>query len=243
MNRIQALCLTLSILSGLAAVPVLVANPETATAACEMPRLPAGATVRVIGDELVANGLPLSIVEVQHAMSNAEMLSHFRALWTPGHGKPPRFVEYPLGVWTVLAHRSGPCFYTVQVRTEAMGLSTLAILGMGKPEAAALHGAPPPLDFPTAEVLSHLRSQDQGKAADTWVLSTTRSASGLAKDFNDLLSLQGWHLLVARGSDNDHSPLDSDSRVLIFQRGHEDLGIAIGPGPNGASAVVTRVIR
>ena len=225
--------------------PKLIAQPfsDNSKTICALPKLPEGAAVKVIGDDLVANGLPVSIAEVRHAMSNAELVRYFRALWAQDPDKPPLYIEYPMGVWSVIAHRNGPCFYTLQVRTEAMLLPALAILGVGRPDEVAVSSALPPLDLPVGEVLSHTRSQDQGRVADTWVLATTDTAGGLAQSLNSRMSLDGWQLLMARGSDPDSSPIDSDSRVMIYQRGMEDLGVAIGPGPRGASAVVTHVLR
>lgn len=215
----------------------------TAAAECTLPLLPDGSAVESIGEDVNANGLPLAIAEVRHPMPNSDFREHFRRLWTPDPDAPPQYVEYPLGVWQVTAHRDGDCFYTVQQRADAMALPTLAILGVGRVAAVVEDVAVPPVALPAGETLSHVRSRDQGRLADTWVLGTTQSAASLARDFEQRLAAAGWVSLMTRGNDPKTSPIGSDSQVLIFQRGAEDLGISIGPGPAGAAAVITRVVR
>ncbi len=197
------------------------------------PRLasPDGSSVERVGDSMVINGRPVTIDHIVLPLAPADAVRHYRkALDEKSSGK---VVEYRLKGDQILARKIGEHFVTVRVQTAFNGTSEAWIMTTAMqppPSAAAL---PSHLALPAgSRLLSNVETVDGGRRAHT-VIATADAAVSATQDFvKRSLGDRGFSLVTS-----DASSLDQSRRVMLFQRGTEDVMVTIADGPKGRTLV------
>lgn len=223
--RLLGSCLLLA-----AVMPSALALQTPPATGCKPVSLPAETKATLVADRIAVNGLPMNIIEARHAMAPAAFVKHFQDLWTVlDQGIPKKlYVEYDLATWQVIAHREGPCFYTVQVHPKER--TTTSLIGMGLPDQIAPPTATPQVSLPAGtQLLSHMVSDDRGKTGEHWVASSDRSVLEAARFFSDNMKAAGWQALSVR-----LPRTSAETATLMYQKGTQHLGIAITPSTSGA---------
>ncbi|HVG03382.1 MAG TPA: hypothetical protein VM937_00415 [Burkholderiaceae bacterium] len=193
---------------------------------------PDGSSVEHVGDSMIINGRPVTIDRVVLPLSPAETVRHYRkALDEKSSGK---VVSYRLKGDQILARKIGEHFVTVRIQTALNGNSEAWIITtamLPPPSAAAL---PSHLALPAgSRVLSNVETVDGGRRAHT-IIATADAAVAATQDFvKRSLGEHGFSLVTS-----DASSLDQTRRVMLFQRGKEDVMVTIADGPKGRTMVL-----
>ncbi|MGZ9076327.1 MAG: hypothetical protein ACXW13_11185, partial [Burkholderiaceae bacterium] len=175
---------------------------------------------------------PMAIDHVTTSRAPADVLRHYRkALNEQSSGK---IVENKLGEDQVLARKIDEHFVTVRVRPAPGGASDVWVMTTPMVPPAATNALPQHLALPAgARVLSNIETVDGGRRAHT-VIATADAAISATQDFlKRSLGERGFTLVTSDASGNDPA-----RRVLLFQRGTEDVMVTIADGPAGRTMVL-----
>ncbi|HKO68777.1 MAG TPA: hypothetical protein VJU53_13325 [Burkholderiaceae bacterium] len=193
---------------------------------------PEGSSVERLGDSMVVNGRPMTIDHVTVQRSPADVLRHYRrALTENASGK---VVESKVAGDQILARKIGENFVTIRVRSAPSGGSDVWVMTTAMQPPPANNALPAHLALPAgAQLLSNVETVDGGRRAYT-VIATAEAAVPATQDFlKRSLGERGFTLVASDASRNDPS-----RRVLLFQRGAEDVMITIADGPAGRTIVL-----
>lgn len=194
--------------------------------------LPEGGSMERLGDSMIVNGRPMTIEHVTVQRPPAEVLRHYRkTLEDKASGKT---VERRINGDEVLARKLGDQFVTVRVRATPGGTSDVWV--MTTPMRPPVSAAPLPahLALPAgSRVLSNVETVDGARRAHT-VIATSEAATAATQDFlKRSLRERGFSLVAS-----DSSREDPSRRVMLFQRGTEDVMVTIADGPAGRTVVL-----
>lgn len=191
-----------------------------------------GGRVERLGEAMIINGRPATIDRVTAPQPPAEVVRHYRrALDDKSSGK---IVQYQLKGDQILARKIGEHFVTVRVHAAPDGTSEVWIMTapMRAPPAAQ-SALPSHLALPGgSRLLSNVETIDGERRAHT-VIATADAAVSATSDFvKRNLGDRGFSLVAS-----DASSLDQSRRVMLFQRGTEDVMVTIADGPKGRTLV------
>jgi hypothetical protein len=194
--------------------------------------VPGGGGVERLGDAMVINGRPVTIDHIVISLPAADVVHHYRkALDEKSSGK---IVEYRLKGDRILGRRIGEHFVTVRVQTARNGTSEAWVMTtVLQPPVAADAALPSHLALPAgSRLLSNVETVDGERRAYT-VIATADAAMSATQDFvKRNLSDRGFSLVASDGSS-----VDPSRRVMLFQRGTEDVMVTIADGPKGRTLV------
>ncbi len=193
---------------------------------------PEGSSVERLGDSMTVNGRPMTIDHVTVQRPPADVLRHYRqALTESASGK---IVESKVAGDQILARKIGENFVTVRVRPTAGGGSDVWVMTTPMQPPPASSALPAHLALPAgSQLLSNVETVDGGRRAYT-VIATAEAAVSATQDFlKRSLGERGFTLVASDASRNDPS-----RRVLLFQRGTEDVMVTIADGPAGRMLVL-----
>ena len=200
-------------------------------ASCAPMPVPASGTLQSVAEEMVVNGLPMSIRVMNTAQTPQQVLAFYRAAWPNRPGQQVN-VEDRIAPWDVISTRKDGCFYSVQVQQGKRG--TIALLGVSRSvDTPAVAGA----DFPAmagTRVINDMRSDDLGKVGRLLILSNQFSGSGNATFYRDQMRSSGW-TLVKESTPKRGNP---QAIVQVFRRGGSWADVSINQGPRGTAVVV-----
>lgn len=122
----------------------------------------------------------------------------------------------------------------MRVRAVPGGASDVWVMTTPMVPPAASNALPSHLALPAgSRVLSNVETVDGGRRAHT-VIATAEAAVSATQDFlKRTLGERGFTLVTSDVSGNDPS-----RRVLLFQRGSEDVMVTIADGPAGRTMVM-----
>jgi hypothetical protein len=193
---------------------------------------PEGSSVERLGDSMLVNGRPMAIDHVVVSRSPAEVLRHYRKVMDERDSG--KIVERKLMGDQILARKIGADFVTVRVRPAPGGSSDVWIMTTPMQPPSAQSALPPHLVLPAgSRILSNVETVDSGRRAHT-IIATAEAAVSATQDFlTRSLGERGFSLVTS-----DASRQDPSKRVLLFQRGTEDVMITIADGPAGRTLVL-----
>jgi hypothetical protein len=208
------------ILSWVVALTLLAALPATAC-----PRdLPAGLRAAVVGQDVVVNGLALSMAQVSGRDTAAAVLERTATAWRAA-GYDVRRSSLP--GWDVLAALGDTCMTTLQLTDKGRAFGYLAI---GKPAAASAEGqgqgqgmsVPVP---PGAAVLSSVASRDDGRRGTLTALTSGQTPEQLNAYYMRRLTREHWRGVSSRlQADRSRRLLRA---VVSAQRGRQRIDVVI----------------
>lgn len=193
---------------------------------------PEGSSVERLGDAMLVNGRPMAIDHVTTDLPAADVLRHYRKALD--QGASGRIVETRVAGDQVLARRIGDQFVTVRVRSSPAGASDVWIMTTPMNPPSTSSALPSHMALPAgSQVLSSVETSDGDRRAHT-VIATADAAISATQDFlMRSLGERGFTLVASDVAGNDPT-----RRVLLFQRGREDLMITIADGPAGRTLVL-----
>ena len=194
---------------------------------------PDGSVVERLGDAMVVSGRPATIDHIVVPQPPADVVRHYRkALDENATGK---IVEYRLKGDQILSRKVGEHFVTVRVHTALNGDADVWIMTTPmQPPSSARGALPSHLVLPAgSRILSNVETLDGARRAHT-VIVTANAAVSATQDFlKRSLGERGFTLVASDASGNDPA-----RRVLLFQRGTEDVMATIADGPKGRMLVL-----
>lgn len=216
----------------IAALHVATASAQPVSDPAPKIAAPDGGSVESIGEAVVINGRRVTMDRVVVSQPPAAVVRHYRkALDEKSSGK---IIQYQLKGDQIVARRIGEHFVTVRVHKASENTSEVWI--MTTPMQAPMTTAPLPANLAVpagSRVLSNVETVDGGRRAYT-VIATADAAVSATQDFlKKFLSDRGFVLVTS-----DESSLDASRRVLLFQRGNEDVMATIADGPKGRTLVL-----
>jgi len=182
--------------------------------------VPAGLRAEAVGEEIVANGLPMTIRQVTSKESSADLLDRIAKEWTDAKYQVKR---QRVGTWDMVSARSEGCNTTLQLadRNGAYGY-----FGVSQPQkqtdwlprhmSVRLPG--------NIQLNSTVASTDSGRRALTVSFSTKRAVSDINDYFLSSLSESGWQAVSSHEIRNQKS---ESARIVSAQKGREQVSIVL----------------
>ncbi len=134
----------------------------------------------------------------------------------------------------ILARKIGEHFVTVRVRTGLDGASDVWIMTSPMLPPVAAKPLPSHLALPAgSRILSNVETLDGDRRAHTVIVKADAAVSATQDFLKRSLGERGFTLVASDASGNDAS-----RRVLLFQRGAEDVMATISDGPAGRTLVL-----
>ena len=192
---------------------------------------PSGSSVDRLGETIV-DGRPMTIEHVMVPQAAAEVLRHYRrALAAGSSGK---IIERKLMGDQILARKINESFVTVRVRSTLDGGSDVWVMTTPMQPPTLRSEPPPHLALPAgSRVLSNVETVDGARRAHT-VIATAEAGIAATQDFlKQSLGERGFTLVASDAASNNPA-----RRVLLFQRGTEDVMVTIADGPTGRTMVL-----
>jgi hypothetical protein len=182
--------------------------------------VPSGLRSEPVGEELVTNGLPMTIRQVTSKESSADLLDRIEHEWKDASFAVKR---QRVGQWDVLSARGESCNTTLQLidRNGAFGY-----FGVSQP-AKQTEWLPKHMSVKlpgNIQVNSSVSSTDGGRKALTVAFSTRRAVSDIDSYFLSSLSEAGWKGVTSHEIKNEK--LDR-ARIVTGQKGREQLSIVL----------------
>lgn len=179
--------------------------------------VPAGLTGMDATQDVVVNGLPLSLTQVQGSEPAADVLDRTEKAW-----KDAGFAVKRNNIpgWEVLSALSARCLVTLQLAPRRSASGYLAVRHKERREAASLatFGLTPPGD---TKVGSEVASNDQGRRGVTVSMTSAHSLDELSTYFIQQLKDQKWSGI------RPHRVIDKRaqkvSQLISAQRGRQQL--------------------
>lgn len=201
------------------ALALLVTHAPLA-AACPT-NVPGGLQSEPVGEEIVANGLPMRIRQVTSKEAVSDILDRAEQQW-----KDDRYVvtRQHVGNWDVVSARSGECNTTLQLMDR--NGATVGYFGVADPKRQA-DWLPKKLKIKlpgNIELGSTVASNDSGRSGMTIAFSTKRSVMDINDYFMHALQDAGWTAL--RSHELRKSPTEL-ARVVSAQREHDQVSIVL----------------
>jgi hypothetical protein len=203
------------------AVLALLAMACSAPAALACPQqLPKGLSAAAVADDVVVDGLAVSILQVRGRESAAALLERLEKEWQDAGFAVRR--NNAAG-WSVLAALSDKCLTTLQLVDRGGAFGYLAMNGLGK----VLHArtaARLPLP-PGATELSRVVSNDDGRHATTLALTSSQSIDSLNVFYMQRLNDEGWQGVHAQVTLDRNRAVAA--AVVSGQRGRERIEVVL----------------
>lgn len=219
----------------LVAVCILAYAPQ-ASAVCQRFPVPDASRVVIVSNDMLVNGVPMSVSELHSKRSTDEVARFYRSDW---EGRRQRVVESNEGGWRTLATKDGDCFYTVQIK-PGPDQGTYALLGvtlLGVPVARARGDGFPKMGG--SVVYNDMLSNDSGKNGRTLLLKNNFSAEANAQFYRNSMRNDGW---VSITDQVTKTPTGAQM-VQVWRRGVAEANLVIGGNKAETQVVVNMVDR
>lgn len=183
--------------------------------------VPAGLTGTDVTQDVVVNGLPLSLMQVQGSESAADVLNRTEKAWK-GAGFAVKRNSIP--GWEVLSALSDQCLATLQLTPGRSATGYLAVRPKERREAASLatFGLTLPGD---TKVGSEVASNDQGRRGVTLSMTSAHSIDELRSFFVRQLNEQKWSAIRPHRMTDGHTR--KVSQLISAQRGRQQLQVVM----------------
>jgi len=194
---------------------------------------PPDATIGLIGDGMVVNGIPLHVRQFKSKQSVEGVLEFYRQFWPKGTEKEPGYTETDvLTPWKIITRVEDDYLMTVQVTADGdrgstglLGLSklpdmeNLPVLGEGFPKMRG------------STVFNDIESRDIGKKGRTLQISNHFSVQSNANFYRDHFVNNGWVM------DMDKTISGGNTHTQRFSNGDKNVIIVINKAKNGSVIV------
>jgi len=182
---------------------------------------PEGTQGVAVGEELVVNGLPVSVLNVVSRMKPGELLSRTQEAWKEGGYDTRRHV---VGEWQVVSAASPTCVTTLQLTERNGSFGYLAVSTPDRqrapigPELQAI--LPKGLNVESA-----VETRDQGRAGFTVIMTSSIDSEQLRDAFIGALQKRNWEAIGAHRIRRPGDKLDAEK--ITAQRDRQQLSVLI----------------
>lgn len=222
----------IAIVGTVAALQLAEAHAQYASESAPKISAPEGSGVEPISEAMLINGRRVTLDRITVPQPSAAVVRHYRkALDEKSSGK---IVQYQLKGDQIVARRVGEHFVTVQVRKASENASEVWVMTTPMQAPTAAGQLPSYLAVPAgSRVLSNVETVDGGRRAYTVIATADADVSATQDFLKKFLSERGFSLVTS-----DESNLSASRRMLLFQRGAEDVMATISDGPKGRTLVL-----
>ena len=187
--------------------------------------VPNGLRFEPVGEQLVVNGLPLTIRQVTAEQSRAEVLERVEQEWIEAKWDVRRSRS---GDWDIVSARSASCLATLQL-VDRKGAFGLFGVSRAPSRAESVAAARQSVRLPGGVVVdSSVASVDGSRRGTTIAFSSKRSADDIDAYFVTQLDKDGWQAVsshqVRSGSSSGAS---NRARIVTAQKGREQVSIVL----------------
>lgn len=179
---------------------------------------PPGATAQVVADEMVFNGIPMSVRAFESKRTVDEIVAFYQRRWKRRNRPDP--VVNEMGPWTVVGVREGDYYLTVQAkeaRNGSMGFMGVSRMFERRKKVVLGEGTPMP---PGSVVVNDIIHNDPGKSARTVALSNDHSMTDNAVFYLGEYVRLGWTLFSRK--DTPHP-----GTLLVFRKDRMEANVMI----------------
>ena len=217
-------------------VPVMFAG---AVYADSWPRVesPPNAHVEWVGDNIVQNGVPMQIKSFRTESGVTDVIDFYKSQWA-SEVTPP--VLNTLGEWSIIGHKVGDYYVTVQAKTGS-GEAAEGFIGVSQLPGASKPG--PRSDFPRmggTDLVSSTDTTDGARSAKTIVMENSFSVESNVSFYESNLSSEGWTLLQSRRA--NPAETGADGHILYFNKRKQTCHIVVSPAKTGSTMVVANIV-
>ncbi|ACD21164.1 hypothetical protein [Paraburkholderia phytofirmans] len=199
-------------------------------------------SVMVVGQDMIVNGVPTSVVGMQFPGSAKSVSNAFRDFWTR-EDVPAKGRSDSSGM--LLSALDDQCLYILSIPPQpesdhTRGLMSIVRLGGDKADHKITDSAVPlPQD---STILSDVESNDSGQTGRTWVLDMPGDAQWNAQRYRNILATRGW---VDVGRQPDYQATGNraaQGTAFAMQHGKDSLDVSFSDN-SGRTAAVVNAIR
>lgn len=153
---------------------------------------PSGARLSWVSQNMMVNGIPMAILQVDSDRNPASMIAHYRTQWS----QSGQVTEYPVGAWQAIATARARCFYTFQTKPVGTGSTGFLSVSTALKKPAA---NPPKFPMPAnSQVITDIEHKDDFKNGRTVFLRNDLTLDSNAIFYRNNLADQGWTISAER---------------------------------------------
>lgn len=197
--------------------PALTLMAGTVSACPQNP--PAGMSATRVGEDVVVNGVTVSMMRVQSRELTAVVFARIEKQWNEAGYTVKRNTA---AKWAVLSALSEQCMTTLQLVDEGGASGYFAVNRLDKPAAAL---AVLPALPPGAKVLSSVVSNDDGRPGTTMALTSREPLDAVSAFFVGSLRDDKWE--GVRSDIELDKNMQAQSALVTGQRGRRRVDIII----------------
>jgi hypothetical protein len=174
--------------------------------------VPPGSQWEWVGQQMVVDGLPMSVKLFTFPGTEAELKTHFNGFWkTQSHGK---FFQRILGLTHFIGHSNAERYTTVQY-TVGDGVIEGKIVTTPPPLKARRKIKPSLPTPPGADLVNLIQSRDGGQDFETITLDTHKPVKQNATYYDNQLGKRGWSRIYQKGDAEYYSAQYQSSGGLL----------------------------
>lgn len=183
--------------------------------------VPVGLMGDTIGQDVVANGLRMSIAQVRSARSVSDEIARIDAVW---QGEGYKVKRSEAAGWSIVSALSKTCLATLQLkrtgRTGSFGYFAYGNAESGGARSVSSWGVPMPVG---ASVLSNVASEDTGRKGATIAMTSQEPLQRLTPFLAEGLLRMGWDNVRPHGVIN--AGTGQVSQLITAQRNRLQIQI------------------
>ncbi|TDA47470.1 hypothetical protein [Burkholderia pyrrocinia] len=215
-------------------------TPFATWAASLCDRVPVrAASAQVVGEDMIANGLPMTVVAVQFDESPARVANAFHDYWKRD-GIVALELTGPRG--TTLSAYDGVCQYVVEIPVGQQRDRTHAVASAMRFDKSGVRHTLSADDavLPGGNVLSDVESRDPLQVGRTWVIELGGMPDDGAMQYGDELRRHGWKVVAAAAAP-EFGGSDSNGYALAVQKGKRQIDAVFSDRSGRTTAVINLV--
>ena len=183
--------------------------------------VPVGLVSDTVVQDVVANGLRMSIAQVRTVGSVADEIARIDAVW---QGEGYKVKRSEAAGWSIVSALSKTCLATLQLKavgkTGSFGYFAYGSTEPGGTRSVSSWGVPMPVG---ARVLSNVTSEDAGRKGATIAMTSQESLQRLTQFLAEGLLRMGWNNVHPHGVIN--AKTGQVSQLISAQRNRQQIQI------------------
>ncbi len=188
-----------------------------------------------VAEDIVQNGVPMQVQQLQSGLSVGEVLNFYRTQWSgAAQGDGPAFVENQVGEWQTISQLKNDRQVVVQVKPGeaggAEGFISVADIG-ATPERDREAEAFPAMSG--SQLVSSTRSRDGEKFATTIIYLNSFSVESNGNYYKEEMTADGWSMV--------HRLVQEDNTVMLFNRQGKSCEIALSDN-RGRTVILANIL-
>lgn len=178
--------------------------------------VPPAATVTWVGEDIVWNGIPMSVRKFTTSKSQLKVRDFYKQEWKSPVAKGlPGFIEDVIpGAWLISRIENG-YLMTVQIKTSGSTWGYLGITDLDNISESSQSGK----GFPRmsgSQVMNEVKHKDPYRDARTVLLTNNYSVSSNVQYYRNHYEGQGWNIIMDQGDDTG-----STHTMMLKKQGSE----------------------